>query len=49
MWDHKVVAKIDVCLGSFVAACFFRNVDDGMEWAFAGVYGPTRDSLRKFL
>jgi hypothetical protein len=49
MWDRRVVSKVDVCQGNFVAACSFRNVDDGMEWAFAGVYGPNRDANRRQL
>jgi hypothetical protein len=49
MWDRRVVSKVDVCQGNFVAACSFRNMDDGMEWAFAGVYGPNRDDLRRQL
>jgi hypothetical protein len=27
MWDRRVVSKIDVCRGSFVVACSFKNVD----------------------
>jgi hypothetical protein len=49
LWDRRVVSKVDVCQGNFVAACSFRNVDDGMEWAFAGVYGPTRDVYRRHM
>jgi exonuclease III len=49
MWDRRVVSKVDVCQGSSVAACSFRNVDDGMEWAFAGVYDPNRDAHRRQL
>jgi hypothetical protein len=49
MWDRRVVDKIDCCLGSFVVACHFRNVEDGLVWAFAGVYGPNRDNLRRRL
>ena len=49
MWDRRVVVKVDICLGNFVAACSFRNVDDSMEWAFAGVYGPIKDSNRRHL
>jgi hypothetical protein len=49
MWDRRVVSKVDACQGNYVAACSFRNVDDGMEWAFAGVYGPTRDALRRLM
>jgi exonuclease III len=46
MWDRRVVTRIDTCMGRFVGACFFRNVEDGAERAFAGVYGPNRDQLR---
>jgi hypothetical protein len=49
MWDRRVVTKVDVCQGNFVVACSFRNVGDGLEWAFAGVYGPNRDSHRRHL
>jgi hypothetical protein len=49
MWDRRVVSKVDVCVGNFVAASSFRNVDDGLEWAFAGVYGPNRDIHRRRL
>jgi hypothetical protein len=34
MWDCRVVSKIDMCLGSYVATCIFRNVKDGLVWAF---------------
>jgi hypothetical protein len=47
MWDQRVVTKVDVCLGNFVVACSFRNVDDGLMWAFAGVYDPNRDNHRR--
>ena len=30
-----------------MTTCHFRNVDDGMEWAFARVYGPNKDALRR--
>jgi hypothetical protein len=49
MWDRRVVTKIDICLGSYVAACSFRNVEDGLMWAFAGVYGPNSLCFRRFL
>ena len=28
MWDRRVVMKIEVCVGEFVAACSFKNVED---------------------
>jgi hypothetical protein len=46
LWDRRVVSRIDSCMGNFVVACKFKNVDDGLVWAFAGVYGPNRDNLR---
>jgi hypothetical protein len=30
-----------------VAACSFKNVDDGFVWAFTGVYGPNRDNMSR--
>ena len=36
MWDRKVVTKLDVCLGSFVAVYSFRNLEDGLVWAEYG-------------
>jgi hypothetical protein len=47
LWDRRVVSSIDTCLGNFVVACQFRNVEDGLLWAFAGVYGPNREHVRK--
>jgi hypothetical protein len=43
------VSRIDSCLGRFVVARHFRNVEDGLVWAFAGVYGPNRDHFRRWL
>lgn len=37
---YQVVEKIEVCVGEYVVACYFRNVDNVSAWAFAGVYGP---------
>jgi hypothetical protein len=45
MWDRRIVSRSDVCMGRFVVACLFRNVEDGLVWAFAGVYGLNRDQL----
>ncbi|XP_059446449.1 uncharacterized protein LOC132177995 [Corylus avellana] len=49
MWDKRVVEKIDAVLGSYVAACSFKNVANGLVWAFAGVYGPNRVNSRRLL
>jgi hypothetical protein len=29
MWDKRVVNRMEVEVGDFVAACSFKNVDDG--------------------
>jgi hypothetical protein len=49
MWDRRVVSKIDECMGSYVVACSVRNVEDGLVWAFAGVYGPSSHNFRRFI
>jgi hypothetical protein len=49
MWDMRVVEKIKECMGEFIVACSFRNVEDGISWAFVGVYGPNFDCGRRFL
>jgi len=28
MWDRSVVEKIEVCVGDYVVACSFRNIED---------------------
>jgi hypothetical protein len=43
------VSKIDVYMGSFVVVCSFRNVEDSVVWAFAEVYGLTRNNFRRLL
>jgi hypothetical protein len=43
MWDRRAVSRIETCMGRFVVACLFRNVEDGLVWAFAGVYGLNRE------
>ena len=49
MWDRWAVSRIDSCLGRFVVACKFKNVEDGLVWAFAGVYGPNKDHVHRRL
>jgi hypothetical protein len=49
MLYRRVVSKVDVCVGNFVAASLFWNVEDSLEWAFVGVYGPNRDMHRRQL
>jgi hypothetical protein len=49
MWDKRVVSRLVMEVGDYVAACSFKNVADGSEWAFAGVYGPNGDWDRRLL
>jgi hypothetical protein len=30
-------------------ACSFKNIEDDFTWAFAGIYKPNFDSLRRSL
>lgn len=36
MWNRRVVEKIEECVKDFSVACSFRNVKDGLSWAFEG-------------
>jgi hypothetical protein len=49
MWDKRVVSKLDMEVGECVAACTYKNIMDGFEWAFARVYGPNGDFDRCLL
>jgi hypothetical protein len=49
MWDRRVVEKFEVLVGDHAVACSFRNWADYFSWAFAGVYGPNLDPLRRNL
>jgi hypothetical protein len=49
MWDRRVVKKIKVCMGEFVVTCSFRNVVADFAWAFAWIYGPNLDNVRRSL
>ncbi|XP_040986403.1 uncharacterized protein LOC121234516 [Juglans microcarpa x Juglans regia] len=49
MWDKRVVEEVEECVGTFSVACLFKNVVDGWEWAYAGIYGPNLDRERRRL
>ena len=36
-------------IGVFSISCLFRNVEDGFQWTFIGVYGPMVANLRENL
>ncbi|KAK9278428.1 hypothetical protein L1049_027993 [Liquidambar formosana] len=46
MWDNRVLSKVDEGIGVFSTSCVFKNIDDGFQWIFIGVYGPNDDNLR---
>lgn len=37
------------CVGTFSVSAVFKNVVNGLEWIFSGVYGPNIDSSRSLL
>jgi hypothetical protein len=49
MWNKKVVSSLETEVGDYVTGCRFKNVVDGFEWAFVGVYGPNGNSDRHWL
>jgi hypothetical protein len=49
MWDRRVITRLEMKVGNYVAACTFKNVVNGFVWAFARVYGPNGDSDRHLL
>ena len=46
-WDKRKVEMVEFELGHFSVTCMFRNVEDGFQWAFTGVYGPVERSKRE--
>ena len=46
---QELFSRMEMEVGYYVAACMFKNVVDGFEWAFAGVYGPNGNSDRRWL
>lgn len=49
MWDKRVVELVEECIENYAMAGSFKNIEDGWQWAFAGVYGPNVDRERRFL
>ena len=40
LWDRRI-SLVDSVASSFSVSCLFRMEDDGFQWVFSGVYGPT--------
>ncbi|KAG6644832.1 hypothetical protein CIPAW_08G080100 [Carya illinoinensis] len=49
MWDKRVVEASEECIGEYTVASLFKNVVDGWEWGFVGIYGPNVDRDRRRL
>ena len=48
-WGRRVVNRLEMEMGDYVAVCTLKNVDEGFVWAFVGVYGPNGDSDKRLL
>ena len=48
-WDKRILELNEMVNGVFSVSCLFRNVEDGFQWIFAGIYGPVVANLRENL
>ena len=48
-WDKRNLEVIETMSGVFSFSCSFRNVEDGFQWIFIGVYGPVLANLEEDL
>ena len=46
-WDNSRISLVDSVVGSFSITCLFRMPEDGLQWAFSGVYGPVENRFRE--
>ena len=46
-WDKRKLELVEVETGLFSITCWFKNVEDGFQWAFTCVYGPVEMSNRE--
>ena len=47
MWDKRILEVSETVCGIFTASCSFRNVEDGFQWIFTGVYGLVLANLKE--
>ena len=47
MWDKRILEVSETVYGIFTASCSFRNVEDGFQWIFTGVYGLVLANLKE--
>ena len=48
-WDKRNLEVIETVSGVFSVSCLFRNVEDGFQWIFTGVYGLVLANLKEYL
>ena len=48
-WDKRNLEVIETVRGVFSVSCSFRNVEDGFQWIFTGVYGLVLANLKEDL
>ena len=48
-WDKRKLEVIETVSGVFSVSCSFRNVEDGFQWIFTGVYGLVLANLKEDL
>ena len=46
-WDTRKLELVEAEIGQFSVPCMFKNVEDGFQWAFTGVYGPVKRCKRE--
>ena len=46
-WDKRVLELEGMEVGLFSVSCRFKNCEDGFNWVFSGVYGPTVKRYRE--
>lgn len=49
LWDLRILEVVDHCMGSFFVSVVFKDVEDGVQWIFFGVYGPNDVRNRRLL
>lgn len=49
LWDSRVLEAVDFCVGRYSISVCFKNVEDGLPWAFSKIYGPNDESSRRLL
>ncbi|RVW26746.1 hypothetical protein CK203_108374 [Vitis vinifera] len=48
-WDKRVLKLLEWEVGQFSLSCRFRTLENGVIWAFTGVYGPFTRLEREWL